>query len=265
MAQEAKQQGSIDDREQEQHGGAQESRRQASIERPRAPTRASTTASVLGSMEGDPETSQRIGHVMDQLDEQGRDELRVLASRVATGAKRKGRIAQEDEYLAQNPWHDRSADKTLFSLGEPLPHRDDKYGERNPWHNQEKDRPVFSLGEPLPRTVRKGNHAVNAAAADMNEQEEDVEKGLRRRPTRTGQGDVDTPNTERTEETLRDNRSHKGDQDQGTDSELIPSSGLYYETLASRIPFLGSFETRFILRRNQKLTEIPLSGAKISN
>lgn len=166
-------------------------------------------------MEGDPETSKKMDRVMDQLDDQGKDELRVLASRVATGAKRKGRIAQEDQYLAQNPWHDQGGEKPLFSLGEPLPHRDDSYNERNPWYGQEKDKPVFSLGEPLPRTVRKGNQAEAAA----RQAQDDVEKGLRRRPTKDGQQDAATPETDRTEETLQGHRSHRGDQDQGTDSE----------------------------------------------
>lgn len=217
MLQESGQQEPHEGTEQEQHGDAhppadsQANNRQ----RPRGPVRASTTASVLGSMEGDPETSQKIDRVMDQLDEQGKDELRVLASRVATGAKRKGRIAQEDRYLEQNPWHDQGGEKTLFSLGEPLPHKEGNYSERNPWHGQEKEKPVFSLGEPLPRTVRKRNHPEAAA----KQAEEDVEQGMRRRPTKEGKQDAATPETDRTEETLQNTRSHRGEQDQGTDSE----------------------------------------------
>lgn len=213
MAQEPGHQRPQEGSKQEQHDDSQVNS-QANKRRPQAPVRASTTASVLGSMEGDPETSRKMDRVMDQLDDQGKNELRVLASRVATGAKRKGRIAQEDQYLAQNPWHDQGSDKPLFSLGEPLPRRDDNYGERNHWHGQEKEKPVFSLGEPLPRTVRKGNHPDAAA----RQTQEDVEQGLRRRPTKDGQ-DAATPETDKTDRTLHDNRSHRGEQDQGTDSK----------------------------------------------
>lgn len=207
-----------EDPKQEQNGESQDSP-PAPRQRPRPPVRASTTASVLGSMEGEPETVQRMDHVMAQLDERGKDELKVLASRVATGAKRKGRIDQVDKYLEQNPWHDQEREEPVFSLGSPLPRRDDGSGEHKATPGQEKDKPVFSLGEPLPRRIRKRNHPE--AVAEKQAQE-DVEKGLRRRPTRDGQEDAATPESERTERTLQDTRrphSHLGDQDQGTDSE----------------------------------------------
>lgn len=207
-----------EDSRQEQKSESQDNQ-PARRQRPRPPVRASTTASVLGSMEGEPETVQRMDHVMDQLDDKGKDELKVLASRVATGAKRKGRIDQADKYLAQNPWHDQEKEEPVFSLASPLPRRDDGSGERKPTPAQEKEKPVFSLGEPLPRTVRKRNHPE--AVAEKQAQE-DVEQGLRRRPTRDGQEDAATPESDRTERTLQDNRrpgSHLGDQDQGTDSE----------------------------------------------
>lgn len=158
---------------------------------------------------------------MSQLDDNGKTELKELASSVATSAKRKGRIAQEEEYREQNPWHDQAKDKPVFSLATPLPHPENDYAERNPWNEKSKEKPVFSLGEPLPRTVRQRRHAEAVA----KQEQEDVEQGLRRPPTKDDQDDATpaTDETDETDETLQEARptpsrtSHKGEQDQGTD------------------------------------------------
>lgn len=154
--------------------------------------------------------------VLSQLDTQGKAELSDLATRVASGGKRRGRIAHEQEYLAQNPWHDRPKDKPVYSLGTPLPHNTPSgTQEADPWHERVHEQPNFSLGEPLPRTVRRLD-----PGATGKRQEEDVEKGLRKRPKKDAQ---DTPDTEGSDETLSESRKDQsktpqlGDDEQGTD------------------------------------------------
>lgn len=154
--------------------------------------------------------------LMSQLDAAGQAHLKELAARVATGGKTRGRIDQEEIYRRRNPWHDQAKDKPVYSLGSPLPHKDEDYAAKNPWHEQPKEKPVFSLGEPLPRTIRHAKHEDAAA----KQEQEDVEQGLRRGPSREHQ---DTPATDQSDETLGDVRpsrsraSRRGSQDQGTD------------------------------------------------
>lgn len=78
---------------------------------------------------------------------------------------------------------------------------------------QERDKPVFSLGEPLPHTVRRPKASKN--------DDEDVEQGLRRRPTK----DVATDSDDTLQEARPQKSSERpqqqqqqGDQEEGTET-----------------------------------------------
>lgn len=171
-------------------------------------------------MRADPKTAHHLHNIMSQLDSDGKAQLVELASHVANGTKRKGRV-DDETYRELNPWHDKEKDEPVFSLGEPLPHTDEDYHQRNPWHGQVKERPVFSLGEPLPHTVRKGR----SAHAEATQKEEDVEQGLRKRPTKsTTQQEQDTAELHHSDDTLHGSpqakpprTAHHTEQDEGTD------------------------------------------------
>lgn len=194
----------------------------------RTSTGSSVAASIIDNMRSDPKTAQQVQKVMSQLDAEGQAQLAELASQVALGARRKGRVDAADAYREQNPWHDTPREKAVFSLGDPLPHPDEKYQEKNPWHGKLKEKPVFSLGEPLPRKVRRGRQAkAEDHQQQQQEEEEDVEQGLRRRPTTSGglqqpqpQGTTDA---DQSDDTLQETRrtatasTHRTEQDQGTD------------------------------------------------
>lgn len=192
-----------------------------------ASTASSMVNSIMDSMRADPRTAPQVQNVISQLDSDGQAHLVDLASHVATGARRKGRV-EDESYREQNPWHDAPKDKQIFSLGEPLPHADEDYQEKNPWHDKLREEPVFSLGEPLPHKVRRGRQAHKGDV----QQEEDVEQGMRRRPTggsqqpqqQQQQQQRPTIETGHSDDTLRETRrvgtrdTHLTDQDQGTDT-----------------------------------------------
>lgn len=91
--------------------------------RPVISNRPSTSASyTLGRMHEDPKTSDKMSRVMDQLDEEGMENLEHLVTEFAKQkAKPKGQLTSMD-YRDQNPWYDQGRSKPNFSLGEPLPH-----------------------------------------------------------------------------------------------------------------------------------------------
>lgn len=204
------------------------------VTKPRRPTfeRSNTADSVLANMSGDPKTTRQLEAVMSQLDPEGKAQLAELASRFASGARRKGRVDEMEAYREQNPWHDSPRERPVFSLGEPFPRRDG-IDQESPSvslpDNRTKDRPVFSLGEPLPRKVRR----VQREGIAKQKAEDDIEQGLRQRPQRD-QNDQTTPDSDKTadtDETLQGNHSrrqsmssvktqktHRGSQDQGTDT-----------------------------------------------
>lgn len=68
---------------------------------------------------------------------------------------------------------------------------------------------MFSLGEPLPHTVRRPKPS-------KNDDEEDVEQGLRKRPTKETPADSDDTLQESRPQTSR--RQQQGDQDEGTET-----------------------------------------------
>lgn len=195
-------------------------------QRPRPQPRRSSTGTSVGSsviehMRADPKTADQLQKIMSQLDPDGQADLADLASHVAAGARRKGRV-DNDTYREQNPWHDTPREKPVFSLGEPLPRPGDDYQEKNPWHGKMREQPVFSLGEPLPHKVRRARQAKK----DKQQQEEDVEQGMRRRPTAGSQQPPQqyaTTEPDHSDDTLQDaprlqeGEAHKTDTDQGTD------------------------------------------------
>lgn len=176
-------------------------------------------SSIIENMRTDPKTAQQVQNVMTQLDPDGQTQLADLAAQVAVGARRKGRM-DSPAYRDQNPWHDTPKEKPVFSLGEPLPHKDEDYPEKNPWYGKLKEKPVFSLGEPLPHKVRRARQAQ----AEARQQEEDVEQGMRRRPTGGSQQQGAKTEADRSDDTLQESRrtetrgTHRTDQDQGTDA-----------------------------------------------
>lgn len=200
----------------------QQDKSQNAPQRPRPLPRRSSTGTSVGSsvidhMRADPKTAEQLQKVMSQLDADGQAYLADLASHVATGARRKGRV-DSDAYREQNPWHDTPKERPIFSLGEPLPRPGEDYQEKNPWHGKVREEPVFSLAEPLPHKVR---HARQAKKDEQ--QEEDVEQGMRRRPTAGSQQQHGNSEPEHSDDTLQEaprlqkGETHKTDQDQGTD------------------------------------------------
>lgn len=198
-------------------------------------TRSTTADSVFKSMSGDPKTTRQLDAIMSQLDPDGQAHLADLASRFASGARRKGRIDEMEVYREQNPWHDTPREKPHFSLGEPFPRKDgnDQQSPSLALHdNRDKAKPVFSLGEPLPRTVRR---TQRAEAAAKQQAEDDVEQGLRQQQQQQhqeGRSDQASPASNETSGTgemlqgsqsrqsissLKTQRTHRGAQDQGTD------------------------------------------------
>lgn len=201
----------------------------------RSSTGSSVATDIIDSMRSDPKTAQQVQNIMSQLDADGQAYLADLASQVAKGARRKGRV-EDESYREQNPWHDTSREKPVFSLGEPLPHTDDDYQEKNPWHGKLKDRPIFSLGEPLPHKVRRGRQQAKASEAQkQQQQEEDAEQGaaMHRQPTAGSNAQQSqlqgsrTDEAERSDDTLFQHAQRIGtggttgtgrtEQDQGTD------------------------------------------------
>lgn len=197
--------------------------------------RAPTADSVMASLSGDPKADRQMDYIMGQLDAQGQAQLAELASRFASSARRKGRVDEFEAYREQNPWYDSPRDKPLYSLGSPLPRKDDNEQE-NPQGGVptagKKDRPVYSLGTPLPRRVRKVQKGDEDAAVPPAE--DDVEQGLRRRPSHqpSQHPDQETPDSQETVNpvqalqgqqslasmrTAKREEGHKRSQDQGTD------------------------------------------------
>lgn len=99
--------------------------------------RPSTSASyTLGRMHEDPKTSDKMSRVMNQLDEEGMENLEHLVTEFARQrAKPKGQLTSTD-YRDQNPWYDQGRNKPNFSLGEPLPHVGDENSGRTPGRDQ---------------------------------------------------------------------------------------------------------------------------------
>lgn len=195
-------------------------------------SRAPTADSVLASMSGDPKTTRQLDTVMSQLDAEGKAQLSDLVSRFASGARRKGRIDETEAYREQNPWHDTPRERPVFSLGEPFPRKDgsdpDSASVSIP-DTRPKEKPVFSLGEPLPHKVRR---MQRQGTAGRQPAEDDVEQGLRQRPQKEQRDDTspDSQKTTDTGETLHGThtrqsmasvetqKTHRGSQDQGTDT-----------------------------------------------
>lgn len=196
-------------------------------------SRAPTADSVLASMSGDPRTTRQLDTVMSQLDAEGKAQLSDLVSRFASGARRKGRIDETEAYREQNPWHDTPREKPVFSLGEPFPRKDsndpDSASVSIP-DPRPKEKPVFSLGEPLPHKVRR---VQRQGTAGKQPAEDDVEQGLRQRPQKEERDNTspDSHDTAGTGETLHEShtrqsttasvqtqKTHRGSQDQGTDT-----------------------------------------------
>ncbi|KAK2599252.1 hypothetical protein N8I77_011022 [Diaporthe amygdali] len=175
--------------------------------RPKMASHPSTSASyTLGRMHEDPKTSDKISRVVAQLDDEGVENLEQLVSEFAKQrSKPKGQLTSSD-YREQNPWYDQERSKPNFSLGDTLPHVGEDNEERSPGRDQDTDKPVFSLGEPLPHTVRRSRQPRN--------DDEDVEQGIRRIPTKER---VDS------DETLQETRQRttnrpQNDQDEGTET-----------------------------------------------
>lgn len=105
--------------------------------RPAMSNRPSTSASyTLGRMHEDPKTSDKISRVIDQLDEDGMENLEQLVTEFAKQrAKPKGQLASMD-YREQNPWYDQERKKPNFSLGETLPHVGEDNNEKTPGRDQ---------------------------------------------------------------------------------------------------------------------------------
>ena len=107
------------------------------VKRPAMTNRLSTSMSyTLGRMNEDPKTSDKISHVMAQLDEEGVDNLEQLITEFAKQrAKPRGQLTSMD-YRNENPWYGRERSKPNFSLGEPLPHVGEDNNERTPRRDQ---------------------------------------------------------------------------------------------------------------------------------
>ncbi|CAN8097968.1 unnamed protein product [Discula destructiva] len=174
-------------------------------------------------MSGDPKTNRQMDLIMEQLDAEGQAQLAELASRFASGARRKGRIEESEAYREQNPWYDSPREKPLFSLGEPFPRKGDKDHDDpyfSPPSADKKEKPVYSLGQPLPRTIRKGQRLGDENAQQPSEG--DVEQGLRQRyPQQPDEEDAPNSlrpiNTRQSAASARTKATHRGSQDQGTD------------------------------------------------
>lgn len=193
--------------------------------------RSPTADSVFANISGDPKTTRQLDSIMAQLGPDGQAQLADLASRFASGARRKGRIDEMEAYCEQNPWYDTPRERPVFSLGEPFPRKggNDQESPSLAMHdNRTKDKPVFSLGEPLPRKVRKSQREEAAA---KQKAEDDVEQGFQQRLQRD-ETDQTTPDSDEmgdTGETFRGSLSresmspmktksnHRNEQDQGTD------------------------------------------------
>lgn len=165
---------------------------------------------------------------MEQLDEHGQTQLAELASRFASSARKKGRIDEFEAYREQNPWHDLPKEKPLFSLGDTLPRKDNN--EQDPLSTPsagKKSEPVYSLGTPLPRKVRKVQRKTDEAAKRLDE--DDLEQGLRQRPSRQPHQQPDQTNSPDSDDTVptlqerpsmasnHERREHRHSQDEGTD------------------------------------------------
>lgn len=105
--------------------------------RPAMASRPSTSASyTLGRMQEDPKTSDKISHVVAQLDDEGMVNLEQLVSEFAKQrSKPKGQLTSSD-YRDQNPWYDQERSRPNFSLGEPLPHLGEDNNEKTPGRDQ---------------------------------------------------------------------------------------------------------------------------------
>lgn len=77
------------------------------------------------------------------------------------------------------------------------------------YHVQDKEKPVFSLGEPLPHTVRRSK---------PKNDEEDVEQGLRKRPTRDMATNSDDTLQPSRPQTSQQRQQQQGDQAEGTET-----------------------------------------------